>query len=55
MQTKQARLGNDLIAGTVGGFVGTALNTPYATFVIFRAPHATKLTRLAGLMSVGLV
>lgn len=27
-QTNQARLMNDLIAGTIGGFVGTALNTP---------------------------
>ena len=29
VQTNQARLLNDLTAGTTGGFVGTALNTPY--------------------------
>jgi len=27
-QTKQGELGNNLLAGTVGGFVGTTLNTP---------------------------
>jgi len=28
-ETNSARLTNDLIAGTVGGFVGTAVNTPF--------------------------
>ncbi|KAI0920285.1 hypothetical protein AcW1_002069 [Taiwanofungus camphoratus] len=28
-ETSQQRLRNDLIAGTVGGFVGTAINTPW--------------------------
>jgi len=28
-QSAKARLMNDLIAGTVGGFVGTAINTPF--------------------------
>lgn len=28
LQTSKARLMNDLIAGSVGGFVGTAINTP---------------------------
>ncbi|TFY65325.1 hypothetical protein EVJ58_g2050 [Rhodofomes roseus] len=28
-ETSQARLMNDLIAGSVGGFVGTAVNTPF--------------------------
>lgn len=28
-QSNKARLLNDLAAGTVGGFVGTAVNTPY--------------------------
>lgn len=27
--TKQGELGNNLIAGTVGGFIGTTLNTPF--------------------------
>lgn len=31
LKTNSARLTNDLIAGTIGGFVGTALNTPYVT------------------------
>lgn len=30
-QSNKARLMNDLIAGTIGGLVGTAINTPYAT------------------------
>ncbi|PCH42960.1 mitochondrial carrier [Wolfiporia cocos MD-104 SS10] len=28
-ETAQARLMNDLVAGTIGGFVGTAINTPF--------------------------
>jgi hypothetical protein len=30
-QTKSGELTNNLIAGTVGGFVGTVLNTPCAS------------------------
>lgn len=39
-QTKQGELGNNLLAGTVGGFVGTTLNTP-CTFV--QTEKKTKL------------
>lgn len=28
VQTKQAELRNNLLAGTIGGFIGTAINTP---------------------------
>ncbi|KAF7789092.1 hypothetical protein EIP86_000025 [Pleurotus ostreatoroseus] len=41
-ETKQARLGNDLIAGTIGGFVGTAVNTPFDV-VKSRIQGATKV------------
>ncbi|KAI0684560.1 mitochondrial carrier [Cytidiella melzeri] len=39
-ETNKARLVNDLTAGTVGGFVGTAINTPYV--VKSRIQGATK-------------
>jgi hypothetical protein len=42
-QTNKARLTNDLIAGTIGGFVGTALNTPY----VFKLSGACQLNNLA--------
>ncbi|GBE87076.1 Mitochondrial 2-oxodicarboxylate carrier 2 [Sparassis crispa] len=40
-ETKQARLANDLVAGTVGGFIGTAINTPFDV-VKSRIQGATK-------------
>ncbi|KAI0075165.1 mitochondrial carrier [Panus rudis PR-1116 ss-1] len=41
-ETNQARLLNDLLAGTVGGFVGTAVNTPFDV-VKSRIQGATKV------------
>ncbi|CAL1697722.1 unnamed protein product [Somion occarium] len=40
-ETKKARLLNDLMAGSVGGFVGTAVNTPFDV-VKSRIQGATK-------------
>ncbi|KAI0338618.1 mitochondrial carrier [Trametopsis cervina] len=45
-ETSKARLTNDLIAGTVGGFVGTALNTPFDV-VKSRIQGATKVAGVA--------
>lgn len=41
-ESAKARLMNDLIAGTVGGFVGTAINTPFDV-VKSRIQGATKV------------
>lgn len=48
VQTGRARLFNDLIAGTVGGFVGTALNTPWVSFTLLHSIYQSlKITLLA--------
>ncbi|KAI0790176.1 mitochondrial carrier domain-containing protein [Irpex lacteus] len=45
-ESNKARLTNDLIAGTIGGFVGTAINTPFDV-VKSRIQGATKIPGVA--------
>jgi solute carrier family 25 2-oxodicarboxylate transporter 21 len=41
---------NDLAAGTVGGFVGTAINTPYVYFSLERKPALLNVPAVSTLV-----